>query len=356
MSESFEEKNELPTPKKREDARRKGQVARSRELPSIAVLMSGLIALLISGAYMYSQIQIMTGKVFSTVAGGDLNHAVDLIFVKEILIIFILIMAPLMAANFATAIFANVLQVGFMASIESIKPKLSKLDPIKGSKRLLSMQSVNELFKSLSKLGIVGTVAYFSIKAEMENVYSLIDMELPAIMSYILYSIMKIFIKCVLAMIVIVVADYAFQKWQFEKQLKMSKKEIRDELKSTEGDPLVKSRIRSIQMEMARKRMMQDVPQADVVITNPTHLAVAIQYDGTAMGAPKVVAKGAGSIALKIKEIARENQIPVVEDKPLARSLYKMVEIGGEIPGSLYQAVAGVLAYVYGLKNTHPVS
>lgn len=354
--ESFEEKTEQPTPKKREDARRKGQVAKSRELPSIAVLMSGVITLSIFGSYMYSRIQIMTGKAFSTMLAGNLDHVAGVAFAKEMLILFILIMAPLMAVNFITAIFTNVLQVGFMVSGESIKPKLSKLNPIKGFKRLLSMQSVMELFKSILKLGIVGTVAYFSVKAEMESIYSLIDMELPAIISYMLYSIMKIFIKCILAMIFLVVADFAFQKWQFEKQLRMTKKEIKDELKKTDGDPLVKSRIRSIQMEMARKRMMQDVPKADVVITNPTHFAVAIQYDGVSMSAPKLLAKGAGTIALRIKEIAQQHHIPVVEDKELARSLYKLVEVGREIPGNLYQAVAGILAYIYKLKNINPAA
>ena len=166
----------------------------------------------------------------------------------------------------------------------------------------------------------------------------------------------RIILKCTLAMLVLVVADYAFQKWQFEKRIRMTQKEIKDEFKKTEGDPLVKSRIRSIQMEMARKRMMQDVPKADVVVTNPTHFAVAVRYDGIQMGAPQVIAKGADHIARRIKEIAREHQIPIVENKELARNLYSVVEIGHEIPASLYQAMAEVLAYIYRLKTARRVS
>jgi flagellar biosynthetic protein FlhB len=208
-----------------------------------------------------------------------------------------------------------------------------------------------ELFKSLLKLGIVGGIAFLSIKGEMNNLPFLGEMEVPSIVAYILQAIFKIFIRCAMAMILLVALDYAFQKWEFEKKIKMSKKEIKDEFKTTEGDPLVKSRIRSIQMQMARKRMMQAVPEADVVITNPTSVATALKYDSALMEAPKLLAKGAGKIAERIKELAVQHDIPVVENKELARSLYSLVEIGEQIPPALYQAVAEVLAYVYRLKG-----
>jgi flagellar biosynthetic protein FlhB len=354
--QSFEEKTEKPTPKKRQDTRKKGEVAKSRELPSVAVLLSGIMALAACGPYMNTRFQIIMEKTFEKLPSKDLDVVDVMSMAQEMIGLFLLIIGPFLVAVFVAAIFSNVMQVGFMLSAESIKPKLSKLDPIKGFSRLFSMQSLMEFFKSISKLAIVGTVGYFSVKGELDGLPALVDMELKSIMAYILITTLKISLMCALAMIVLVVADYAFQKWQFEKKIRMTKKEIKDELKRSEGDPLIKSRIRSIQMEMARKRMMQDVPKADVIITNPTHLAVAISYDGISMSAPKILAKGAGEIARRIKEIAISHDIPVVENKELARNLYSQVDIGSEIPGSLYQAVAEILAYIYKLKKGNPAT
>lgn len=351
---SFEEKTEQPTPKKREEVRRKGQVAKSRELPSIAVLLSGLLMLAACASYMYKQMETVLTRTLSGFPGQDVNTLDVMTFAKEITAQFILLVAPVMAAVFVAALLANIVQVGFMVSGEALRPKLSKLSPLKGLARLFSAQSAMELFKSLAKLLIVGGVAYLAIHTEIKGVHRLADMEIAAMVSAILYANLKIFLKCTLAMIVIVGGDYAFQRWQFEKQIRMTKKEIKDELKRTEGDPLIKSRIRSIQMEMARRRMMQEVPKADVVVTNPTHFAVAVKYDGRSMKAPKLVAKGADEVARKIKEIALAHGVPVVENRELARSLFSLVKIGHEIPASLYQAVAEVLAYIYKLKHAKP--
>jgi len=349
--ESFEEKTEKATPRKKEEARKKGEVAKSRELPSVAVLLSGLITLTLFGSYIYSHIQAIMIEAFSLLTLNDLSIPDFLVFGQKMINLFILTISPLLAAVFITAILSNIVQVGFVLSGESIKPKLSKLDPIKGLGRLFSKQSFMELFKSLLKLAIVGGVAYLTIKAEMKNIPLLGDMELNSIISYILLTIFKIFVRCTLAMIFLVVIDYAFQKWDYEKRMKMTKKEIKDEFKRAEGDPLVKSRIRSIQMEMARKRMMHEVPRADVVITNPTDLAVALKYDSSVMEAPKLLAKGSARIAKRIKELAEKHDIPIVENKELAQSLYSLVEIGQKIPPILYQAVAEVLAYIYKLKG-----
>jgi len=351
MAEGDEEKTEQPTGRKRDEARKKGEVAKSKELPSAAVLLSGLITLSLFGSYIYSQIQIIMKETFSALTSGDLSIPDFMIFAEKMIKLFVLTISPLLAAVFITAILSNIMQIGFVLSAESIKPKLSKLDPIKGFGRLFSKQSFMELFKSLLKLAIIGTVAYMTVKGEMTNILLLGEMELNSIIAYILLAIFKICIRCTLAMIFLVVIDYAFQKWEFEKKLKMSKKEVKDEFKRTEGDPLVKSRIRSIQMEMARKRMMQAVPEADVVITNPTALAVALKYDNSVMEAPKLLAKGAGKIANKIRELAQKYDIPIVENKELAQSLYSLVEIGQEIPPILFQAVAEVLAYIYKLKG-----
>lgn len=349
--ESFEERTERPTPKKREEVRRKGQVAKSREIPSVAVLLAGLISLGIFGSYMYSHIQLIMTEACSLLSLDDLTIADFIVFAQKMITLFIFTILPLLVVIFITAIFSNITQVGFMVSGELIRPKLSKLDPIKGLGRLFSKQSFMELFKSLLKLAIVGGVAFFTIRFEMKHVSILGEMEPNSIIGYILVTIFKIFIRCILAMIVLAVIDYAFQKWEFEQKIKMTKKEVKDEFKRTEGDPLVKSRIRSIQRQMARRRMMQAIPQADVVITNPTRLAVALRYDNTVMNAPLMVAKGSGEIAERIRELAEAHDVPVVEDKKLAQSLYSMVEVNQEIPPMLYEAVAEVLAYIYRLKG-----
>jgi len=348
---NFEEKTEKPTPKKRLDVRKKGEVAKSRELPSVAVLMSGILTMAVLAPFMNTQMRMVMERALYEFPTSDLGLADVVNLCHEFSLTFLFILGPIMAAVFIAAILSNIMQVGFLLSGESIKPKLSKLNPLKGFARLFSIQSLMEFVKSMAKLLIVGLVSYFAIKGELDRIPSLMDMELQAILAYILVTTLKITIICALAMVVLVIADYAFQKWQFEKRIKMTKKEVKDEMKTSEGDPQVKSRIKSIQMEMSRKRMMQDVPKADVVVTNPTHFAVAIKYDSAVMGAPQILAKGAGEVARRIKALAKEHHIPVVENKELARNLFVAVDIGQEIPVDLYQAVAEVLAYIYKLKS-----
>jgi flagellar biosynthetic protein FlhB len=351
--ESFEEKTEQPTPKKRRELKEKGEVAKSRELPSVAVLLSALVVLSFFGSFMYNNVLIIMKGAFSLPTMNDLNISEFMKYAQDVISRFIILLSPLFAAIFITAILSNIMQVGLIISGESITPKFSKIDPIKGFGRIFSKQSLMELFKSLLKLTIVGGVAFFTVKGEMKNFSLLGDMEPNLIFIYILKMFFKIFIRCSMAMIVLVIIDYVFQRWEFENRIKMTKQEVKDEFKKSEGDPLIKSRIRSIQMEMARKRMMQAVPDADVVITNPTHLAVALKYDGLTMNAPKVLAKGPGKIAERIREMASEHNIPIMENKDLARNLYNMVEVGQEIPSALYQAVAEVLAYIYRLKSNY---
>jgi len=354
--ESFEEKTEQATPRKREEAREKGEVAKSRELPSVAVLLAAMFTLTFLGSHIYSQIRVIMQTSFSLPLVKDLNISEFLGFAQEIFRPFMLAIGPPLAAAFITAILANVVQIGFKISPKSLKPKFSKLNPLKGFGRLFSKQSFMELAKSLFKLALVSTIAYLTIKSEMSQILLLGTMELNSIFIYMLTTFLKIAIRCTLAMIFLAVIDYAFQKWDFEKRLKMTKKEAKDDHKRTEGDPLIKSKIRSIQREMARKRMMEAVPQADVVITNPTHLAVALKYEAASMGAPKLVAKGAGKVAQRIKELAGKYNIPLIENKELARSLYQLAEIDQEIPPNLYPAVAEVLAYIYKLKTNYASS
>jgi flagellar biosynthetic protein FlhB len=351
--QSFEEKTEQPTPKKRQELKEKGEVAKSKELPSVAVLLAALISLSLFGSFMYNHIQIIMKGAFSLSSIHNFNTPEFIKFAQNIIGRFIILLSPLFAAIFITAILSNVMQVGFIFSGESITPKLSKIDPIKGFGRLFSKQAFMEFIKSLLKLTIVGGIVYLTLKSEMKNFALLSDMEVNSILVYILKIFFKIFIRCSLAMIILVVIDYAFQRWEFENRIKMTKQEVKDDFKKSEGDPLIKSRIKSIQMEMARKRMMQDVPEADVVITNPTHLAVALKYDSSTMNAPKVIAKGSRKIAEKIKDVASKHGVPILENKELARNLYSLVEVGQEIPPALYQTIAELLAYVYRLKSNY---
>jgi len=235
-------------------------------------------------------------------------------------------------------------------------PKLSKLNPLQGIKKLFSLKSLNELVKSLVKVTIVGWVSVKTVMADLDSIPGLMQLGVYDILAFIGKVAFRIGLYTCLVLIVLAIFDYIFQRWQHEKGLKMSKQEVKDENKMTEGDPAVKARIRSIQREMAQRRMMEAVPEATVVITNPTHLAIALKFESD-FHAPVLVAKGAGKLAERIREVARANDVPVVEQKPLARTLYKAVEIGDFIPAELYRAVAEILAYVYrikGLVNSAP--
>ncbi len=266
--ESFEDKTEQATPKKRRDARKKGEVAKSRELPSVAVLLAGLITFSLFGVYMFVRIKEMMVSTFKLPFHNTLSVTEFIRFSDQMIRSFFGIMMPMAGMIVLAAVAANILQVGFMVSAESMKPKFSKIDPIKGFGRLFSKQSVMELVKCIVKLLIVGAVGYVTLLGEMDRISTLGYLPHEEIITYIALTTLKLFVRCALAMVIIVAIDYAFQKWQFETKLKMSKKEVKDEHKEAEGDPMVKSRIRSIQMQMARNRMMQNVPDADVVITN----------------------------------------------------------------------------------------
>lgn len=347
----FQDKTEKPTGKKRSEARKKGQVAKSREVSSVAVLLAGLSTLYLFGSFMFGHIRSVMRKSFSMVSHPTLDLSGILVLSQDVVQSFIIIVAPVMAAVVIAAALSNLLQVGVMFTFEPVIPKFSKISPLKGLKRLFSKQSFMELFKSVAKLVIVGAIAYWTVKGEMDRFLDLGGMSVAAIALYILKVILKIFLRVCVVMVFLAVLDYAFQKWQFEQQLKMTKHEVKEEFKRSEGDPLIKSRIRRIQLEMARRRMMQEVPKADVVVTNPVRLALAIRYDRAVMNAPEVVAKGSELVAERIKALAKKHDIPIVENKGLAQDLYRMVEIGSEIPSALFQAVAEVLAYVYRLKD-----
>jgi flagellar biosynthesis protein FlhB len=349
--ESYSDKTEQATPRRREEARRKGQVTRSREIPSVMVLMTGLLTLSLSGSYVVRQCSVLVAQGLVRMETFSLHPASVDGLCRELIQSLFVILAPVFAALVVAAVLSNVLQGGNVLSFERIRLDLSKLSLLGGMKRFFSKQSVVELLKSFFKLLIVGWVAFSTIEKELPNVTPLVGQELNSIFRYIVSISYTLCIKTVLMMILIAGLDYFFQRWTFEKSLRMTKQEMSDESKTTEGNPLIKSRIRSIQRELARRRMMADVPKADVIVTNPVHLAIALHYKSKDMVAPKVVAKGAGYVAEKIKEVGRTHHIPIIENKILAQTLFKKVEIGEIIPSSLYQVVADVLAYVYRMKN-----
>lgn len=350
-----QEKTEPASSKKREDARKKGQVAISREVPSVLILMASLGFFFFGGGWMVSKMVLFMHSTLSNLNGmifSDIASARALLFMTFQKALYILL--PFMLAVLVAGVVGNVMQIGILFSTETITPKLSKLNPIEGARRLVSGKTLVELPKSILKLVVVGSIAYLMVVKNLARMPDLMQLSVTEILQEFGWIAFQIAFFVCIALIILAAADYIFQRWQHEKELRMTKQEVKDEQKQMMGDPLIKAKIKSAQREMARRRMMAAVPEADVVITNPTRLAVALKFDAQEMDAPKVVAKGAGEIAKKIREIAREYDIPLVEEKPLARALFKSVEIGQYIPLELYRAVAEVLAYVYRLKGKLP--
>jgi flagellar biosynthetic protein FlhB len=262
-----------------------------------------------------------------------------------------MMMLPLFMLILAGVLIVHFLQTGFLLSTVPLTPDLSKINPLQGIKRMFSVNTLYETIKGLFKVAVLSAILYLMLKKEVFNIPLLIDMDIKSIMAFCFGQIKKIVMISALVLTVFAAVDYAFQRWQYSRNLKMTKQEIKEEYKEVEGSPMIKARLKSIQREMARKRMMQEVPRADVVITNPTHYAVALKYDVGKMGAPRVVAKGANLIAAKIKEIARQSGVPVFEDKPLARTLFSSLDVNQEIPEAFYKAVAAILAQVYRMKG-----
>ncbi len=348
---SGQEKSEAPTQRRLQEARKKGDVARSMEVPSAAVLLSGLITLYYTSDYMFDRMGRMLTHFLANLHTIEIVPANMAALTRESILTTALILGPVMGVILVMALIANYAQVGVLFTTEKITPNLEKINPIKGFSNIFSKQTLAIMVKSIAKLVIVGYVAYHEVEKALPGILPLMDQPPYQILAFMGRVAFWIFLKAALIIAVLAAIDYGFQRWQFMEKMKMTKQEIRDEAKQTEGDPHVKGRIRAIQMEMARRRMMAEVPKAHVVITNPTRLAIALRYDGLTMTAPTVVAKGAGVIAQRIKEIAAEHGIPLVENKPLAQALYKSVELDETIPANLFQTVAEVLAYVYSLKK-----
>jgi flagellar biosynthesis protein FlhB len=350
-----QERTEQATPKRREEAREKGQVARSHEVASVAVLGACIIYLYFNAENIVHEMGLLMANDFRAAARVSLTPGTVQAFFWEYLYRLFFLIAPLLLTVVIAGLAANIVQVGIVFSSEPLQPKLSKIDPFKGMQRLFSLRSIVELLKGVLKIVIVGLAGWISIRGEISSFPRMIEQGAGGILLFLGKASFKILLATCLVLAVLAVLDYAFQRWEFEKSLKMSRQDIKEEFRQTEGDPLVKARIRRIQREMARRRMMAAVPKADVVITNPTHLAIALSYDQHEMAAPLVTAKGSGHVAEKIRELARAHHVPVVENKPVAQVLYKMVNLNCAIPEHLYRAVAEILAYIYQVKQGNRV-
>lgn len=351
MAEDKGSKTEQPTARRLQQAREKGQVAKSMEVNTCVVLLAAILTLFALGDFMYDHMTGVMRYLLGNAAQISIEGADATSFFIQIVKKMAIILAPVLIIIPIMGIASNLFQIGPLFSTQSLKPSLSKLNPITGFGKMFSSRSLMELAKSIGKIIIIGSTAYLVIKGEMETIVQLSDMT-PAQIGYFVLSLsFEIFIKTIWIFVFLAAVDLAFQKYSHTKDLRMSKEEVKEEMKQTEGDPLVKSRIRSTQREMARKRMMAAVPEADVVVTNPTHIAIALLYKAETNAAPVVVAKGQARLAERIKKIARENNVPVMEDKPLARALFQAVDVGQEIPVEFYQAVAEVLSYIYRMKG-----
>jgi len=345
-----QEKTEAPTPRRIQEARKKGDVAKSMEVPSAAVLLAGLLTLYLLSDYLLGHFYLVLKHYLGNLATIKVEPNSMFVLTRDSMLLSALLVGPLMGVILIAALASNYAQIGVLFSAEKITPKIEKIDPIKGFANLFSKQTLANVVKSFAKLIIVGWISYSEIEKALPALLPLTDQEPMPIFAFMTKVAFWIFLKSALIIALLAAADYAFQRWQFMEKMKMTKQELKDEAKQTEGDPHVRGRIRAIQMEMARQRMMAEVPTADVIITNPIRLAIALRYDSLAMPAPMVVARGAGVIAQRIREVATENDVPIVENKPLAQALYKTVGLNASIPENLFQPVAEVLAYVYSLK------
>ncbi len=348
-----QEKTEQPTGKKLSDARDKGQVAKSTEISSFAVFSSGMIILYVARNLLGDNLSYLATTIFSSLNELQLNISVLQLYMAKAILYFFLTLSPFLVGLMLVGLAANISQVGFKISPKAFKPKFNKFNVIKGIKNIFfSSRSYVELLKTLVKLVLVGGFTYLIMDDLVSESILLVDYTVVEILANMIDGAYSLIWKVALLYALIAASDFIFQRYKFNKDMMMTKQEVKEENKQTEGDPLIKGKIKSLQFEAAKRRMMQDIPEADVVITNPTHYAVAIKYDPVKNSAPTVVAKGVDTLAQKIKKVAVEHNVPLHEDRELARALYKLCEVGDTIPEKLFHAVAKILAYIYNLKKT----
>ena len=349
-TEDQAQKTEEPTQKKLDDARKKGQVASSREVNTWFMLLAGTIMVMLAPMAM-DDLGTILGRFLSQSHALPVDGPAILHLGAATMVELAAVMAPVFGMTLIAAIASGFVQHGFLLSTDKLQPKLQNISLLKGVKRMFSLKSIVEFIKGILKMTIVGAVAFALIEPQMERITSAIYMA-PSDILYLLWTLALRMIAGVCAVVTLIAGvDFLYQRFEFHKSMRMSKQDIKDEMKQTEGDPIIKSRLRQLRIEKSRKRMMAAVPEADVVITNPTHYAVALKYTSGEMAAPVVVAKGLDNIALRIRQVAEDSDVPIVENPPLARALHGGVEIDQAIPEDYYRAVAEVIGYVWKLKG-----
>ncbi|MBD8004033.1 flagellar biosynthesis protein FlhB [Bacillus norwichensis] len=345
------EKTEKATPKKRQDTRQKGQTAKSQDVNTAISLLSVFGFLMFFSSNVGQVVMDIFRRTFSQYMLMDLTaenlHQIGLDLILGVAVL----LGPIMLVALVAGLGANLLQVGFLFTAEPMKPKLEKIDPIKGFKRIVSIRAIVELLKSILKISFVGFITFLVLWLRIDEVLILSHKSVPSALKTIGSLTLQMGISASIALLFLSLFDYLYQRYDFEKNIRMSKQDVKDEFKNMEGDPLIKSKIKQKQREIAMARMMEEVPKADVVITNPTHYAIALKYDEEKADAPVVVAKGVDFMAQKIKRVAKEHKVVLVENRPLAQALYKQANIGDAIPDEFFKAVAEILAYVYRIKH-----
>ena len=360
MAAGSESRTEKASPKKRKDERKKGNIYKSQDIGNAVTILVAFVVLdkLFPRIYAYlGQNLFKYITAIRTTTELTVESAVDIF--ADCCLVILYTAGPLILILLIVGVLATGAQTKFLFSMQSLKPKFSRLNPLSGIKKMVSIRAVVELLKSILKAAIIGGVIYSYYQSIASDIIRLMSMDIMSAVVFVLQSVNSLVIKLSIAFIAISIFDYLYQWWEYERNIKMTKQEVKEEYKQTEGDPIVRGRIKDAQRKMSQQRMMQNIPSADVIIRNPTHFAIALQYDAEKNTAPMVVAKGQDYVALKIIEEAEKYKIPMIEDKPLARALYAEVELGREIPSQYYTATAEILAWVYSLKaqqvNTKPV-
>jgi len=353
MMPSSDERTEKATPKKRRDARKEGNVVKSQEVNTSVMLLALFGVLSLVKGMMGNNIVTVFLELFRGVERGTADLSLDYVysFLAKMFISVIIVAAPLMITALIAGVLVNVVQTGLIFTRKALAPKLSRLNPLSGLRRMFSKHTLVNLIKAIGKVLIIGFGIYDVLKSNVRYVPSLMTFSLAESLTFVIDLSLSLAFRVSIYMIILAAADYFWQWWEYEKNLRMTKQEVKYEYKLLEGHPETKGRIRRKQREMAMRRMMQAVPTADVVVTNPTHYAVALKYDSSRHNAPIVIAKGKDYVALRIKEIAKEHRVEIVENKSLAQALYISTDIGEEIPEDLYKAVAEILAVVYRLRR-----
>lgn len=351
-SEDKASKTEKATPKKRKDEQKKGNIPQSKDIPTAISLLAVFVVLKIYISYAFEYLGLELQKYTEYISGvTSLTENLSIDIMRDIGITVILGAAPVMLTATAIGILASGVQTKFRFTSELLKPKFNKLNPISGVKNIISLKAIIELLKNMAKIAVIIYLLYNKFKDISSHFPTLLSVSVNQATEYLLQSVMAIVYQIAGVFLVIAAADFFYQRWEYERNIRMSKQELKEEYKQTEGDPQIKGQIKERQRRVSMQRMMQQVPMADVVVRNPTHFAVALQYDIDKNSAPIVVAKGQDYVAFKIIEIAKQNGIPLREDKPLARALFSTVDIGREVPPEFYGVVANIMAWVYQLKN-----